>query len=85
MTPDRLTCEQMFRKLDDYLDRELSAEEADLVRAHLAECEVCAAEYQFERTILDEVRAKLRRIALPEGLRERLLARLRSGGEGEST
>jgi hypothetical protein len=40
MTPlSRYTCEEAFRRLDDYLDRELSSDETELVREHL---EVCA-------------------------------------------
>jgi anti-sigma factor (TIGR02949 family) len=81
MNPDRYTCEQAFRKLDDFLDRELSAEEAEAVGRHLAECEVCAAEFHFEGRILQEVREKLRRIALPDGFRDRLRAKLRAESE----
>ncbi len=46
--PDRLTCEEVFARLDDYVDRELSAEEARLVEEHCAVCDVCAREYRFE-------------------------------------
>lgn len=65
MTVDRYTCEQVFQRINDYLDRELSAEEMALVRAHLDTCTVCASEYNFEATVLAELKAKLRRIDLP--------------------
>lgn len=74
--PSRLSCEEVFRRLDDYLDRTLSAEERRQIRAHLRVCAECAAEYRFEDTVLTEVRDKLRRIQMPPGLLERIAARL---------
>jgi anti-sigma factor (TIGR02949 family) len=74
--PDRLTCEEMFRRLDDYMDRELTADEAKLVREHLETCAVCAAEYRFESSMLMAVRDKLRHIAAPPDLLKKISARL---------
>lgn len=77
---DRYTCEDAFRRLDDYLDRELSPREADLVRQHLELCAACASEYQFEESVIRQVREKLARIPAPEGLLSRIssaLTRLR--------
>jgi len=74
--PDRLTCEEMFRRLDDYMDRELSEEEAALVREHLETCAVCAAEYTFEASMLNSVREKLRHISAPRDLLGRIAARI---------
>jgi anti-sigma factor (TIGR02949 family) len=72
MSIDRFTCEDAFRRLDDYLDRELSAEEMRLVREHLDICEVCATEHRFERSVLDGLREKLRHIVLPDSLKSRV-------------
>jgi anti-sigma factor (TIGR02949 family) len=72
--PNRLTCEEVFARLDDFIDRELSAEEIRLVREHLETCAACASEHRFESSVLDGVRAKLRRIAVPEHLRAAILA-----------
>jgi anti-sigma factor (TIGR02949 family) len=84
MTPlDRVTCEDAFRKIDDYLDRELSDEELARIGAHLEICAACASEFEFERSVLDGVRAKLRRVAAPPHLLSkisRLIAAERSGG-----
>ena len=68
----RYTCEEMFRRLDDYLDRELRPDEMKLVREHLETCAACATEYSFEASVLTEVRAKLRRIAAPPELATKL-------------
>jgi anti-sigma factor (TIGR02949 family) len=75
--PDRLTCEETFERLDDYLDRELDPAERRLVDEHLAVCNVCTAEYRFEATVLDALRDRLRRVRVPEAVRGRLLTRLR--------
>jgi anti-sigma factor (TIGR02949 family) len=74
--PDRLTCEELFRRLDDYMDRELDPAEATLVREHLETCVVCAAEYSFETSMLTSVRDKLRHIAAPPDLLAKISARL---------
>lgn len=68
----RLTCEEIFRRLDDYLDRELSEEEMRRVKEHLDSCAQCASEHDFERAMLDQVRDKLHRIGTPEDLRRRV-------------
>ena len=73
---DRVTCEDAFRKIDDYLDRELSDEDLTLIREHLDICAACATEFEFERSVLDGVRAKLRRIAAPPDLLSKISLRL---------
>jgi anti-sigma factor (TIGR02949 family) len=78
----RLTCEETFRRLDDFVDRELTPEEMALVRDHLESCTACAGEYRFEAEVLDAVRSKLRRIALPPDLIQRISDRLRKADEG---
>ena len=69
---DRYTCEEVFRRFDDYLDRELTPEEIELVEEHMAICERCAREYRFEESVLRNVRAKLHRLAAPPGLLNRI-------------
>ncbi len=81
--PDRFTCEEVFARLDDYLDRELTAEELQLVRKHLETCAACAAEYRFESGVLQDVRAKLQRLSVPEGLMARIAARIAAEGGKE--
>ena len=73
---NRYTCEEAFRRLDDYLDRELSAEEMRLVHEHLDICAGCAREFNFEASVLRGVREKLRQINLPDSLQARILAAL---------
>jgi len=73
---NRYTCEEAFRRLDDYLDRELSAEEMTLVHEHLDICAGCAREFNFEASVLKGVREKLRQIDLPDSLQARILSLL---------
>lgn len=73
------TCAQIFQRLDDYLDRELSPAEIARVEEHLQACAVCAAEFAFEDEVLRQVRRKLRQLAVPEDLVARILAQLPSG------
>lgn len=73
---DHLTCRQAFDRLDEYLDRELDPREAARVAEHLAVCENCAREFQFEVRLLDGVRAKLARIGVPNGLAGRITTAL---------
>lgn len=83
MNVDRYTCEQVFQRINDYLDRELSSQEMILVRAHLDTCAQCTSEYDFEGTVLAELKSKLRRVDLPPSALERIQQVLRKkGGTG---
>ena len=70
------TCAEAFRRLDDYLDRELSADELARIGEHLQICAACASEFEFEASVLRGVRAKLRQIDVPADLQARVLAAL---------
>lgn len=69
---DRYTCEEVFRRLDLFLDRELSPEEARLVEEHLRVCEACLAHHRFEAAVLEAVRGRIRLLDPPPGLVDRL-------------
>jgi RNA polymerase sigma-70 factor, ECF subfamily len=73
---DRAGCEVAFMRLDDYLDRELSTVEMDMVRAHLEICALCTSEFAFETSLIDGVRKKLGRIDVPPSVRSAVAQRL---------
>jgi anti-sigma factor (TIGR02949 family) len=73
---DRMTCEAAFRRLDDFLDRPLSADEMRLVEEHLHICAACTREYAFEASVLAGVKRKLRAIAASPDLLARISAQL---------
>jgi anti-sigma factor (TIGR02949 family) len=84
---DRYTCEEMLRRLDDYLDRELTPDEIQRVEEHLKDCEACIREFGFEASVVRAVRSKLRDVEVPDTLLDRVamsLARERAGGHGAS-
>jgi anti-sigma factor (TIGR02949 family) len=76
MTPNRYSCEQVFARLDDFVDRELSAEEMRLVQEHLDTCAQCAGEHRFETAVIQGVKSKLGRIDVAPTLLARIAARL---------
>lgn len=69
---DQLTCQETFRRLDDYVDRELSADEMRQVREHLDRCAWCASEYVFEEHVIQGVRERIRQITIPADLFSRI-------------
>lgn len=76
---NRVTCEEAFRQLDDYLDRQLRAGELRLIEEHLEICAACLREFTFEQSVLDGVRKKLREVTAPPDLMARIAEALRSG------
>jgi anti-sigma factor (TIGR02949 family) len=79
MTLDRYTCLETVRRLDDYLDRELSDAECHEVERHLETCDRCLQRFRFEATIVDDLRTKLRRVTVPSTLESRIRDLLRRG------
>jgi anti-sigma factor (TIGR02949 family) len=73
---DRTTCEETFRRLDDYLDRRLSPEETRLIEEHLHLCDACSREFVFEASVIEAVRERLRRVAAPPDLIARISAQI---------
>lgn len=69
---DRTTCEEAFRRLDDYLDRRLSPEETKLIEEHLHVCAACTREFTFEASVIRSVRKKLKRVAAPPDLLDKI-------------
>jgi len=81
---DRFNCEQVFKRLDDYLDRELNTEETELIKEHLEICQWCADTYEFQAEVLVSVRERVQRVAAPPQLRDRIAAALQRA-RAEST
>jgi predicted anti-sigma-YlaC factor YlaD len=72
----RISCSEMVLRLDDYVDRALGPVELELVEEHLLECVKCAEKFRFEASLIDGLRERLGRMALPERLLSRIRARL---------
>lgn len=72
MKLDRYTCLETVRRLDDYLDRELSSDEQREVEHHLETCDRCLGRFRFEAGVLEELKTKLRRVKAPDSLASRV-------------
>lgn len=70
---DSMNCKEVFNHLDDYLDRELNADDLARLEAHLSECAHCAEAAQFEDSVLECIRSKVERISAPRELFDRIL------------
>ena len=81
---NRHTCEEAFRRLDDFLDRRLTPEETRLVEEHLQICAACTREFAFEASVLNTVRRKLRQLEAPPDLLSRVLSQLQPPRRPES-
>lgn len=83
MTPlNRFTCEEAFRRLDDYLDRELSETERGKVLEHLEICASCTREFAFERSMIETVKRKMRHIEIPGEVLSRLTTTIARASRG---
>ena len=71
-----LTCEQAQEKLFDFLDRELTEEEAALVREHVAKCGPCSDSFASTQDFIDCVKGKLSQTKLPDELIQRIASAL---------
>jgi anti-sigma factor (TIGR02949 family) len=81
---DIYTCEETFRRLEDYVDRELSEEESKRVEEHLEICAACTAEFEFQKEIIDAVRVRMQRIQTPPSLHGKVLDALRQARQESS-
>ena len=79
---NRTTCEEAFRRLDDFLDRRLGQTETRLIEEHLEICAACTREFTFEASVLMGVRRKLRQLSVPPDLLARIAAQVRAAGGG---
>ena len=76
--PRRLTCDEAFRQLDDYVDRELTEGELAAIEQHLDTCRRCADEFDTEQQLLAVIRAKVAQIRIPGDLMARISERLKA-------
>lgn len=72
----RISCSETLLRLDDFVDRELSPDDLELVEEHLLECVKCAEKFRFETSLVRSLRDRLARIAVPETLLHRIRERL---------
>ena len=67
-----MNCRDCIQKLDLYLDRELSEEELDEVKHHLAECPPCEDRYQLQAHMKRLIKVCCDQGTAPPHLRQKL-------------
>ena len=72
----RLSCEEAIRELVAYLDGALSDEPLNALEAHLEVCLECCDRLKFSRQLNSVTKARLAEGILPDGIEDRLRARL---------
>lgn len=75
--PSAMECRQIAELLGDYLDGTLPKPLRDLLEWHIEGCPPCIAFVNTYRGTVNAA-AKLREVAIPRELKQRLLAALRS-------
>lgn len=76
-----LSCKETLARLDDYLDRELSARELQQVATHLKICAKCARHYRFERGFIEDLRQKTAHVQAPPDLMNRVRVALQNADD----
>ena len=82
----RLSCEEAIGELVAYLDGALSDEPLNALEAHLQDCLACCDRLKFSRQLDSVMKARLAEGALPDGIEDRVRARLSAlavGGTAE--
>lgn len=74
---DIYSCEEALRRLNDFLDHELTPDERTIVMQHLEICKPCTKRFTFEQTLIVSLRQKLGDVRASETLRTKLHILLR--------
>lgn len=69
---DFYSCEEAVKRLNEYLDHQLSPGEAMVVMRHLEICRPCLRRFTFEQTLVVSLRQKVNASAMPTALRDKL-------------
>ena len=71
MTNRQLNCEEVLKKLFDYIDFELDSDDAQLLEMHLRDCRHCFDRVEFERLLKNRMR-NLQKEKSSQSLQERI-------------
>lgn len=76
MNEREMNCEETKKHVHEYLQRELTEQELDDITAHIANCDHCEWEYNFESTLSNVIKVSCSE-APPEEIAEKILAKIR--------
>ena len=74
---DYYSCEEAVKRLNEYLDHQMTDPERAVVMRHLEICRPCLRRFTFEQTLVVSLRQKVAHLCVPVTLREKLYALLR--------
>ncbi len=74
---DFYSCEAAVKRLNEYLDHQLTPEEKVVVLRHLEICRPCFRRFTFEQTLVVSLRQKVSVMVIPATLRTKLYGLLR--------
>jgi len=77
MAEREMNCEETKLHVHEYLQNELSEVELEAITAHIANCDHCEWEYDFEAALTDVVKVSCSETPADE-IAEKILAKLRS-------
>ena len=72
-----ISCEETKQHVHEYLQRELSEDELEAITAHIANCDHCEWEYDFENTLSTVIKVSCTE-ATPEEIAQRIISKIRS-------
>src|SRR5699024_9302767 len=75
-SPQETDCSEVLSRVFFFLDNELDQADCNEIQHHLEECGPCLAKYDLKRTVKSLV-ARSCHEAAPEGLRQKVLVRIR--------
>lgn len=74
---DYYSCEEAVKRLNEYLDHQLTDAERVVVMRHLEICRPCLRRFTFEQTLVISLRQKVALLCAPVAVREKLSLLLR--------
>ncbi|MGI4787678.1 MAG: zf-HC2 domain-containing protein [Janthinobacterium lividum] len=74
---DFYSCEEAVRRLNEYLDHQMTEDEKVVVMKHLEICRPCLKRFSFEQTLIISLRQKAQHLCISATLREKLSLLLR--------
>lgn len=78
---DYYSCEEAVKRLNEYLDHQLTDADRVVVLKHLEICRPCLRRFTFEQTLVISLRQKASRLCAPPTLKEKLHGLLRAENE----
>lgn len=74
---DYYSCEEAVKRLNEYLDHQMTDAERVVVMRHLEICRPCLRRFTFEQTLVVSLRQKVAILCVPDAVREKLSLLLR--------